>query len=129
MAKTRITFDAVRTMALALPEVEERLYYGKPAFFIRGRMFACEASHSSAEPDSLVVRIDFEPRAELVAAEPAVYYLTDHYVGYASVLVRLSKVHPDAMRGLLRTAHTFVSAAQARGTRTRPRTARKRPTS
>jgi hypothetical protein len=47
------------------------------------------SSHKSAEPDSLVVRADFEQRAELLNADPNVYYITDHYKGYPAVLVRL----------------------------------------
>jgi hypothetical protein len=108
--KRTITLDAVRQMALALPGVEEGTMYGAPAFRVRGRMFACQPSHRSAEPGSLVVLVDFEQRRELLEAEPETYYVTDHYLGYPSVLVRLSQVHPDAMSGLLRTAYNFVSA-------------------
>jgi hypothetical protein len=71
-------------------------------------------SHRSAEPDSLAVRIDFDNRAELLAAAPDVYYVTDHYLNYTSVLVRLSRVTPDVLRDLLRMAHKFVSARRGR---------------
>jgi hypothetical protein len=37
-------------------------------------------ANRSAEPASLVVRVDFDDRAELLAAAPDVYYVTDHYV-------------------------------------------------
>ena len=110
-------FAAARRMSLALPGVEESTAYGSPAFKVRGRMFACAAIHRSAEPGSLVVRVPFEQRDEVVAAEPEVYYLTDHYVDYPCVLVRLSRVHPDALRDLLGMAYRFVSA---RGSRRRP---------
>ena len=46
-------------------------------------------------------------------ADPAVYYLTDHYVGYSGVLVRLSRVNPDALPDLLGMAHKFVTAKAA----------------
>jgi hypothetical protein len=71
---------------------------------------ACIAINKSAEPGSLVVRIDFDRRAELIAASPEVYYLTDHYLNYPSVLVRLSRIHPDALRDLLGMAWRFVTA-------------------
>ena len=83
--------------------------YGAPALKIRGKLVACIASHKSAEAGSLVVRIDFEQREELVAAEPDTYYLTDHYVGYPAVLVRLSRIRADALADLLRSAWRFVS--------------------
>lgn len=96
-----VTFDTVRTLGLGLPGAEEGTTYGTPALKVRGRMFACLASHKSAEPNTLAVRIDFERRDELIAADPETYYLKDHYLEYPVVLVRLSRVHPDALRDLL----------------------------
>ena len=52
--------------------------------------------------------VDFADRAELIAADPDVYYVTDHYAGNA-VLVRLSRVNPDVLRDLLGMAHKFVT--------------------
>ena len=109
-----ITFDTVRKIGLALPGVEEGTSYGSPALKVRGKMFACVPVHPSAEPDSLGVRIDFAQRDELLAAEPDTYYLKDHYVNYPVVLVRLSKVHPDALKDLLLMAWRFVSASGKR---------------
>jgi len=57
-----------------------------------------------------VVRVGFDDRAELLAADPGVYYVTDHYLNYTSVLVRLSRVTPDVLRDLLGMAHRFVTA-------------------
>jgi hypothetical protein len=107
-------FAPVRRFGLSLPDVEESTAYGKPALKVRGKMFACIASHKSAEPNTLVIRMDFDQRDELIATDPSTYYLTDHYVDYASVLVRLSRVHPDALRDLLITAHRFMSASRRR---------------
>ena len=104
----KVTFDSVRKLALALPGTEEGTMYGGVAFRVGGRMFACQPTHRSAEPNSLVVRIDFDQRDELLRIEPDTYYVTEHYIGYASILVRLSRVHPDAMSGLVRTAYNFV---------------------
>lgn len=53
--------------------------------------------------------MDFGDRAELLAADPDVYYVTDHYVGYNAVLVRLSRINPDALRDLLGMAYKFVT--------------------
>ena len=110
-------FELVRKFALSLPGAEEATMYGKPALKVRGKMFACIASHKSAEPGTLVVRMDFDQRDELIATDPSTYYLTGHYVSYASVLVRLARVHPDALRDLLLTAWRFMSAGDRRGAR------------
>ena len=82
--------------------------YGKPALKVHGKMFACIASHKSAEPDSLVVRTDFEQRAELLSADPDVYYITAHYENYTAVLVRLPRVSQSVLNDLLGMAYRFV---------------------
>jgi hypothetical protein len=98
---------------LALPDVEESTAYGSPALKVHGKLLACVPSHRSAEPGSLVVRVDFDNRAELLAADPNIYYVTDHYLNYSAVLVRLSRVTPDVLRDLLGMAHKFVTARRA----------------
>ncbi len=101
-----------------MPDAEVGTTYGTPALKVRGQMFACVPSHRSAEADSLAVRVPFDQRAELLDAEPDTYYIKEHYQNYAVVLVRLGRVHPDALRDLLRGAHQFM-VSKAR--RTRPR--------
>jgi hypothetical protein len=114
MPKSTINFDIVRKIGLALPSVEEGTAYGAPALKVRGRLMACVPTHRTAEPGSLAIRVGFEDRAELLAAAPDVYYVTDHYVGYSAVLVRLSRVTPAVLRDLLGMAHKFVTAQEAR---------------
>jgi hypothetical protein len=119
----KIDFDVVREMTMALPDVEESTIHGARSLKVRGRLLACPALHQSAEPDSLAVRIGFDQRAELLATEPRVYYVTDHYVTYPTVLVRLSQVHRDSLRDLLGMAWRFVSArARRSGTKARTET-------
>jgi hypothetical protein len=105
-----ITFDTVRQIALALPGVEETVSYGVPTLKVQGKLLACVPAHRSAEPGSLVLRVDLDDRAALLAEAPDVYYITDHYAGYTSVLVRLSRVTPDELRDLLAMAHKFVTS-------------------
>ena len=109
MAQTTVNFDTVRNIGLTLPGVEEGTAYGVPALKVNGKLLACVPANRSAEPGSLVVRVDFDDRAEMLASEPNVYYVTDHYIAYDAVLVRLSQVNPDALRDLLGMAHKFVT--------------------
>ena len=113
-SRQTITFDTVRKFGLSLPGVEESTTYGAPSLKVGGKMFVCPALHSSAEPGTLAVRLDIPQRDEMIAADPDTYYLTDHYVGYPIILVRLSRVHPDALRDLIATGWRFVSAASKR---------------
>jgi len=109
MPRSTIDFDTVRNIGLALPGVEESTAYGLPALKVHGKLLACVPANRSAEPGSLVLRVDFDDRAELLAADPDVYYVTDHYAGYNAVLVRLSRVNSNVLQDLLGMAHKFVT--------------------
>jgi hypothetical protein len=106
-----INLNTVRKLALALPNVAEGTIHGTPSFKVRGKLLCCAALHSSAEPNTLAVRIDKAERARLMAAKPRVYYLTDHYLSYTMVLVRLSKIDRDSLKELLATGRRFLTGS------------------
>ncbi len=112
-ANTPAAFDEVRRIALALDKVEEGTSYGTPAFKVGGALFV--RMHQDGE--SLVVRTDFEQREELMASDPETYYITDHYLNYEWILIRLSRVHPDALRDLIRRARRLASTSKRRSSR------------
>ena len=101
-------FKLVESIGRTLPDVEVTTTWGQPTLKVRGKMFACIASHKSAEPDTLVVKMDIADRDALIADDPHTYYLKEHYVGYPCVLVRLSRVRRDALRDLITGAHRYV---------------------
>ena len=113
MPKASVDFDTVRNIGLRLSGVEESTAYGSPALKVHGKLLACIPVNRSAEPGSLVVRVDFNDRAELLAEAPDVYYLTDHYVGYDAVLVRLSRINDEVLKDLLSMAYKFVTRSAA----------------
>lgn len=115
----KVTFDTVRKMGLRLPDVEESTAFGTPALKVHGQLLACPAINKSAEPGSIVVRIDFDQREELIAGDPDTYYLTDHYRPYPSVLVRLSKIRADALQDLLGMAWKFVTTKKTKNRKKR----------
>jgi hypothetical protein len=100
----------VRKIGRARPGAEDGTAYGNLGLKAHGKLLACVPTHRSAEPNSLVVTVDFDDRAEPLAAAPDVhYYVTEHYVGFPSVLVRLSRVNADVLRDLLGMAYRFVT--------------------
>ena len=103
------SFRTVESIGRTLPDVEVTTTWGQPTLKVRGKMFVCIASHKSAEPNTLVVMMDFADRDALVEDDPGTYYLKEHYLNYACVLVRLSRVRGDALRDLITGAHRFVS--------------------
>src|SRR5437667_3413701 len=92
-----VTFDTVRQIAQTLPGAEESTSYRTPAFKVKGKLFA--RLHQDGE--SLVIGVDFEEREEMMSAAPDKFYITDHYLNYPWMLVRMSKVWPDELRDLL----------------------------
>jgi hypothetical protein len=104
------SFKAVESIGRTLPDVEVTTTWGQPALKVRGKMFVCIASNKSAEPNTLVVMMDFADRDALLEDDPGTYYLKDHYLNYPCVLVRLSRIHPDALRDLVIGAHRFIGA-------------------
>jgi hypothetical protein len=104
-------FDRVKAVGLALPDVEAVIRYdGSPVLKVGGCFMAGLATHVSAEPDSLVVRVGFEERGYLLDDAPDTYYLTDYYRSYPLVLVRLSRVDEDALRDLLSVSRRLTVA-------------------
>jgi hypothetical protein len=95
-------FDIVKELGCGLPNVEATAKYdGSPVLKVRGVFMAGLAMHASAEPDTLVVRAEFEERQGLLADAPETYYVTDYYRRYPVVLVRLSLLNREVLRELL----------------------------
>ena len=105
------TFETVRTVGLALPDVEATTKYdGSLVLKVGGSFMAGLASHRSAEPETLVVRVGFEQREGLLEDAPETYYLTDYYRSHPVVLVRLSRIDQDALRDLLSVSRRLTLA-------------------
>lgn len=107
----------------SLPGVVETTLLGAPCFKVGGRVMACEAIHSSAERNSLMVAISVPARSRLLKANPAALYLTDHYRPYPSLLIRLGEIDERSLGELLHASWRFVGAKPAPARRAKtPRT-------
>ena len=99
------TFDTVREVGLALPNVQAAMKYdGSPVLKVGGAFMAGEATHRSAEPATIVVRVGLEEREWLLQEAPETYYVTDYYRRHPVVLVRLARIDRDSLRDLLSVA-------------------------
>jgi hypothetical protein len=109
------TFEMVRAIGLALPDVQATTRYdGSPVLKAAGCFMAGLATHHSAEPETLVVRVDLEDRDALLEDAPDTYYLTDYYRRYPLVLARLSQLDRDALRDLLSISWRLTMAKARR---------------
>ena len=105
------TFEAVKVVGLTLPNVEAATKYdGSPVLKMGGSFMAGLATHPSAEPDTLVVRVADEEREWLLEDAPETYYLTDYYRKYSLVLVRLLRIDRDALRDVLSVSWRLTAA-------------------
>ena len=88
---TGLTYDAVKGIALALPDVVESTSYGTPALKVRGQLMM----RLKEDNETVVVRTTWEERERLLVLHPEVFYLTDHYRAYPWVLMRLATATTD----------------------------------
>jgi hypothetical protein len=108
-----VSFDTVREIAGEFPGAVEGTSYGTPAFHVGKTLFVRQ--HQDGE--SLVIRIEPEERALLVRANPNTYSVTDHYVNYPLVLVRMASVGRKELQELLTEAWRLGAAINPVGRR------------
>jgi hypothetical protein len=109
-------FDIVKELGCSLPNVEATTRYdGSPLLKVHGIFMAGLAMHASAEPDTLVVRAEFEEREGLLEDAPETYYVTDYYRRYPVVLVRLSLLKREVLRELLAESWRMTAAKRRKG--------------
>jgi hypothetical protein len=100
------TWEDVRRICLALPDVEER----KQTFRTNGRIFV----NMSHEEGAISTRAPDDERDLLIRARPDVYFVTPHYDGWESVLVRLDAVDDEELAGRIEDAYAFIDAKRPR---------------
>jgi len=112
-----VAFGDVRKFALSLDNVEESTSYGTAAFKFRGALFV----RLKEDGETLVVRMGIDERAEMIETDPAVYFVTEHYLNYAWILVRMKRIELDSLHDLLRGAWRMAAKEKTtRKKRTKP---------
>src|SRR4051812_22485254 len=105
-----VTFDDVRKIALAWPEVEDGTSYGTPALKVRKKLLA----RLKEDGDSLVMPgVPQDERQMLIERAPQLFYFTEHYRNYPMVLIRLAKAKPRDVEPLLRRHWRTLASKQA----------------
>jgi hypothetical protein len=94
-----MTFDDVRKIELAWPEVEDGTSYGTSALKVRKKLLV----RLKEDGDSLVMPgVPPDERDMLCESHPKIFHFTDHYSDYPMVLIRLSKAKRATVEPLLR---------------------------
>jgi hypothetical protein len=96
-----MTFDDVRRIALALPEVEERLTWDTDITFrVRDRIFAIGGEGA----DRVSIKADLATQAELLDMDPATFAKSAYVGRFGWVTADLARVDPLLLESLLRDA-------------------------
>jgi len=95
-----MTWDEVREVALKWPGMADSRSYGTPSLKVKGKFVA----RLREDGETVALRIDVLERQERMAADPGAFFVTDHYVNYPAVVVRLAKVKRRDLAELIESA-------------------------
>lgn len=99
-------YRRVCAIALTFPGVEESTSYGTPSLKVKGRIMSRLRTEAEG---ALALRCDFVDRQILLQADPRAFFITDHYVNYPMILVRLYRVRRRALPDLIERAWRMVA--------------------
>jgi hypothetical protein len=95
-----LTWKSLLQRAATLPGIEEGVCFGTPALYVRKRFLA----RLREDGETVAIKVDFIDRDVLLEADPAAFFLTDHYRAYPMVLMRLRQTRPAMAEALLEQA-------------------------
>jgi hypothetical protein len=110
-----VTFKQARHLLLSFPGVEEGPCYGTPGFRVRGKFLA----RLKEDGTTLAVECGDEERDLRMEADPKTFFITDHYRGYPTVLVRLERVRTAVLREVVEQAWRLNAPKRLRAQRPR----------
>lgn len=99
------TWKDVEKIGCQLPAVEVGTSYGTPSLRV-GKVFM---TRYRTEDDSIVIKMPMDERDMRIEAAPDIYFLTDHYRPWPTVLVKLKTVSKAELTALLQ--HAWRNAA------------------
>ncbi|MDM8176073.1 hypothetical protein QT327_17240 [Olivibacter sp. 47] len=85
----------IRRAVSALPEVQERLCHGTPAFYAGNKIFA------RIQDDYESIAVYTKKKDFWLKKDPTIYFTTSHFDGYDYVLIALASADPDELNKVL----------------------------
>ena len=109
------TFDDVRRLGMALPEMAESTSYGTPALKVRKKLVCrmwSEREHnrdSVLDTEVLVVFCELDMKQVLLDNHPDALFTVPHYDGYGAVLVRMADVGLDDLADWIEDSYRLIA--------------------
>jgi hypothetical protein len=100
------SYERYLKIALALPGAEVSTSYGTPSVKVRGKIMSRWRTEAEG---ALAIRCDFLDRQILLQAQSEVFFLTDHYVNYPMILMRIEKASRDVLMDVVERAWRLVA--------------------
>jgi hypothetical protein len=101
----------LRLLCLALPDVEERVSHGEPAWFVHGRMFVTLWDHHHDDRVAFLTAAPDGAQEALVASEPGKYFRPPFYGHRGWIGMYLDRRVDWAEAGArVAEAHALISA-------------------
>jgi hypothetical protein len=105
------TFDDVRAIAIALPEVEEKLTWETDVTFrVRDKIFVIGGDGS----DGISVKASLTTQADLIDLDPETFSKSAYVGRFGWVTVRLDRIDRPLLEKLLRDAWRATAPAKLR---------------
>jgi hypothetical protein len=108
-----VTYDQIRDIALRLPGVEEGTSYSTRALRVKGKFMV----RLKEDGLSVVFRVGFDERDLLMQTKPKVFFITDHYLGYPAVLLRLAAATRKEATDIIEMSWRFVAPKRLQASR------------
>jgi hypothetical protein len=106
------TFQDVRSISMALPEVEQHVTWGSDVNFrIRNKMFAIGGD----EADHVSIKSNLTTQADLIDLDPETFASAAYVGRFGWVTVDLDRVDRALLEKLLRDAWRATAPAKLRG--------------
>jgi hypothetical protein len=113
-------YERYLSIALALPGSvasppagsawrHSRSAHGTPSVRVYGKLLSRWRTEAEC---GLAIRCDFLDRQIMLQARPDVFFLTDHYVNYPMVLVRMEKASVAILKDVAERGWRFVAPAK-----------------
>ena len=101
------SYERYLKIVLALPGTEAATSYGTPSVKVQGKILSRWRTEAEG---ALAIRCDFLDRQILLQAQPEIFFLTDHYLHYPMILMRIEKASSDALIDVTERAWRLVAS-------------------